>query len=558
MPRDRITALFQAALSKHQAGDLVAAEQGYQRLLEVDRQHADALHHLGLLLKDRGDLEEAISLLTRAVASRPNDAVCHNNLANMLKEQGRATEAIVAYRAAVRCNPDYANAYFNLAGLLLDQAELQAAIECYRQVLRLSPEDAETWNGLGAALRRRQRLTEAMEAFHTALRINPDSLDAHNNLGLVLTQLGDLEAAAACYRKAIELDADYAPVYENLAKSRRFGAGDRDEIRRLQALAESSKLSESGRISLHFALGKMLDDCGMFEQAFGHYRTANVLRRKTKDFHREQCVTDVSHTIETFSGDFFKQRQGSGHPSELPVFIVGMPRSGTTLVEQIIASHPQVFGADELMHIGDIATALPGRLQTEMAYPGCVPMIDATLVRSLAEDYLGKLRALGGDALRVSDKMPSNLFLLGLIALMFSRARIIHCRRDPLGVCLSIYFHHFVYGYDYAYDLTDIGVYYRQYRRLMRHWHRVLPIEICDVQYEELVANQESESRRLIDYCGLPWDDRCLAYHKNDRAVQSMSNWQVRQPIYTDSIRRWKHYEKHLDELKQALVEGED
>ncbi len=558
MPRDRITALFQAALSKHRAGDLVAAEQCYRQLLEVDRHHADALHHLGLLLRDRGNSEEAISLLTRAVAVRPNDAVGQNNLANMLKEEGRLTEALSAYRAAVRCDPDYANAYFNLADLLLDQGELQAATDCYRQVLRLSPEDAGAWNGLGAALRRRQRLAEAMEAFDTALRISPDWLDAHNNRGLVLAALGDLEAATVCFRTAIELDADYASVYENLAKSRRFGAGDRGEILRLQALAESSKLQESARVSLHFALGKMLDDCGVYNQAFEHYRTANRLKRQTVDFEREQHTAAISDSITTFSRDFFEQRQGSDHPSELPVFIVGMPRAGTTLVEQIIASHPQVFGADELTHIRDIATALPARLQTDMAYPGCVPMIDATSVRSLAEDYLGKLRALGGDALRVSDKMPGNFFHLGLIALMFPRARIIHCRRDPLDVCLSIYFHRFVHGYDYAYDLTDIGVYYRQYRRLMQHWHETLPIKICDVQYEELVANQESESRRLIDYCGLPWDDRCLEYHKNDRPVQTMSNWQVRQPIYTDSIQRWKKYEEHLDELKEALVEGHD
>ncbi len=232
-----------------------------------------------------------------------------------------------------------------------------------------------------------------------------------------------------------------------------------------------------------------------------------------------------------------------------------MPRSGTTLVEQIIASHPQCFGADELPHIGAIAATLPGRLQTDHPYPQCAAMIDAPLARSLAEEYLEKLQAVGGDAKRVSDKMPANFIYLGLIALMFPRARVIHCRRDPLAVCLSIYFHRFAYGHGYAYDLGDIGVYYRQYRRLMQHWHEVLPLEICDVQYEELVADQASESRRLIDYCGLSWDDRCLEYHKNTRPVQTMSNWQVRQPIYTDSIQRWKHYEKHLDELKEMLVE---
>ncbi len=556
-PTKDVASLLRAALSKHQAGNVDEAEPLYRRLLEVAPDNADALHHLGLLLQQRGDLEEAILLLTRAVADRPNDAVCHNNLANMLKEQGKPAEAISAYQAAIRHKPDYANAYFNLADLLLDQAELQAAVECYRHVLRLSPEDAEAWNGLGAALRHQQRLAEAMEAFRTALQIKPDYPDAHNNLGLVHATLGDLEAARACYRQAIELDADYTQAYENLAKSRRYGPADGDEIAHLQALVDSPELSESAQVSLHFALGKMLDDCGACEEAFGHYQQANVLKRKTVDFDRERYVAAISQTITTFSSHFFEQCQISGHPSELPVFIVGMPRSGTTLVEQIIASHPQVFGADELPHIEVIAATLPGRLQTDHPYPQCATLIDPPLARSLADSYLEKLRAIGGDAERVSDKMPGNFFYLGLIALMFSNARIIHCRRDPMDVCLSIYFRRFAYGHGYAYDLTDIAVHYRQYQRLMQHWHEVLPLEICDVQYEELVANQASESRRLIDYCGLPWDDRCLEYYENDRPVQSMSNWQVRQPIYTDSIQRWKRYEKHLDELKQALAEGE-
>ncbi len=550
-----VASLFRAAVSKHQAGNVDEAAPLYRRLLAIAPDHADALHRLGLLLQQRGDSQEAVLLLTRAVASRPNDAVCQNNLANMLKEQGRLAEAISAYQAAIRYKPDYANAYFNLADLLLDQAELQAAVACYRQVLRLSPEDEEAWNGLGAALRHQQRLAEAGEAFRTALRIKPDYADAHNNLGLLHETSGDLETATACYRKAIELDPNYTQAYENLAKSRRYGPADGDEIAHLQTLVDSPELSESARISLHFALGKMLDDSGMFDEAFGHYQAANCLKRKTKDFRRERRIAKISENVKTFSNHFFKQRQGSGHQSELPVFIVGMPRSGTTLVEQIIASHPQCFGADELPHIGAIAATLPGRLQTDHPYPQCATMIGAPLARSLAEEYLEKLQAVGGDAKRVSDKMPANFIYLGLIALMFPRARVIHCRRDPLAVCLSIYFHRFAYGHGYAYDLGDIGVYYRQYRRLMQHWHEVLPLEICDVQYEELVADQASESRRLIDYCGLSWDDRCLEYHKNTRPVQTMSNWQVRQPIYTDSIQRWKHYEKHLDELKEMLVE---
>ncbi len=530
----------------------------YRQAIKLKPDLAEAHNNLGSVLREQGNPIEAIACCQQALTLKPDFAEAHNNLGNMLKEQGRLAEAISAYQAAIRHKPDYTDAYFDVADLLVDQEELQAAVECYRQVLRLSPEDAEAWSRLGGALRLHQRMGEAMEALRTALRIKPDYVVAHCELGVVLGALGDLEAAGACYRKAIGLDANYTQAYENLAGLRRYGPEDRDEITYLQALVDSPKLSEPGRISLHFALGKMLDDCGMFDEAFGHYQTANCLKHKTKNFRRERCIARTSENVKTFSNHFFKQYQVRGHPSELPVFIVGMPRSGTTLVEQIIASHPQVFGADELTHIPTMAAGLPARLQTELPYPQCATLIDTPLARSLAEEYLDKLRAMGGDAERVSDKLPGNVFYLGLIALMFPNARIIHCRRDPMAVCLSIYFHRFAYGYHYAYDLTDIGVRYRQYERLMQHWRQVLPLEICDVQYEELVANQASESRRLIDYCGLPWDDRCLEYYKNDRPVQTMSSWQVRQPIYTDSIRRWKHYEKHLDELKEMLAGGHD
>ncbi len=584
-----VAARFNLGLTLQAQGRLTEAIAAYRQALALEPNAAEIYNNLGIALQEQGDLDDAVAAFGQARALKPKLAETHYNLGNARQAQGKHAEAIAAYREAIKLKPDfaeaynnlgsalrkqgdpieamacykqaiaskpgYADAYINLADFfLLDQGELEAAADCYRELLRLSPENADAWIGLGSILRHQQRLAEAMEACRTALRIKPDHPSAHHDLGLMFATLGDLEAARACYRQAIELDPNYAQAYESLAESRRYSPADGDEIVRLQALVDSPKLSEPGRISLHFALGKMLDDCGAFEQAFGHYRTANNLKRKTIGFDREKLIASVSATVATFTSHFFEQCQVSGHPSELPVFIVGMPRSGTTLVEQIIASHPQVFGADELPHIPTMVATLPARLQTDTVYPACVTMIDEPLVRSLAEEYLEKLQAIGGDTQRVSDKMPTNFIYLGLIALMFPRARIIHCRRDPLAVCLSIYFRRFGYGHTYANDLNDIATYYRQYQRLMQYWHEVLPLEICDVQYEELVANQASESQRLIDYCGLPWDDRCLEYHKNTRPVQTMSNWQVRQPIYTDSIKRWKHYEKHLDELKRALA----
>ncbi len=554
---DAVGAVLRDAVAQHQAGNLQRAERLYRQVLKHVPNHAEPLHRLALLVHQCGRTEEAIALLTRAVAAEPADAVGHNNLGNMLREQGRMAEAVMAYRAAVRCRPDYINAHFNLAGVLNDQWALEAATECYRTVLRLSPEDAEAWNGLGGAMQKQGRVHEAIEAYQAALRFKADYADAHNHLGLALQAQGNLEAASACYRKAIALEPDHAKAHENLVRSRRYSPADRDDIARLEALVCTPKISEEALMSLHSALGKVYDDCGAFEQAFAHYQAANRLQRKTVHFKREQEIAEASDIIATFDRDFFKRRTDFGNPSDLPVFIVGMPRSGTTLVEQIIASHPRAFGAGELFHISNIVAELPKRLHTHLPYPKCATMIDRALTQSLAEGYLDHLKGAGGDALRVTDKVPGNFFHLGLIALMFPNARVIHCRREALDVCLSIYFHQFGYGHNYAYDLTDIAVYYRQYKRLMEHWHAVLPLEIHEVQYEKLIADQEAVSRRLIDYCGLPWDESCLEYYKNDRPVQSMSNWQVRQPIYTDSIQRWKHYEKHLDELKEMLAEAD-
>ncbi|MDH3673192.1 MAG: sulfotransferase [Gammaproteobacteria bacterium] len=550
-----VGAVLRDAVAQHEAGDLQQAERLYRQVLKHVPNHAGTLHQLALLVHRCGRSKEAIDLLTRAVAAEPADAVGHNNLGNMLREQGRMKEAITAYRAAVRCRPDYITAHFNLAGIFNDEWALEAAEECYRSVLRLSPEDAEAWNGLGTVMQKQGRVPEAIEAYQTALRFEADYANAHNNLGLALQAQGDLKAANACYRKAIALEPDYAKAHENIVRSRRYGPADRDEIARLEALVGTPETSEEALMSLHFALGKVYDDCGAFEQAFSHYQAGNRLKRKTVKFKRERHIAEASDIIATFDRQFFERRTDFGDVSDLPVFIVGMPRSGTTLVEQIIASHPRAFGAGELHQVTNIAVGLRKRLHTHLPYPKCATMIDRSLAQSLAEGYLDYLKGAGGDALRVTDKAPGNFIHLGLIALMFPNARVIHCRREALDVCLSIYFQRFERGHNYAYDLSDIAVSYRQYERMMRHWREVLPLKIYEVQYEAQIADQEAVSRRLIDYCGLPWDERCLEYYKNKRAVQTASSWQARQPIYSDSVKRWKRYEKYLGELKEGLAQ---
>jgi hypothetical protein len=252
-----------------------------------------------------------------------------------------------------------------------------------------------------------------------------------------------------------------------------------------------------------------------------------------------------------FTPAFFAERRGVfGSPSDVPVFIVGMQRSGTTLTEQIAASHPQVYGAGELEHIRRIAGMIKiGRPEST------VRQLTSADSLALAGDYLRKVREIGGDALRIVDKMPHNFQYLGLIAILFPKARIIHCTRDPMDNCVSCFTQSFTGHHGYNTDLRQLGLYYREYRRLMDHWRRVLPIPMLEIDYEEMVADQETQSRRLIDFLGLDWDPACLNFHETDRSVQTASRWQVRQPIYKTSVKRWKDYEKHLGPLKKALGE---
>ncbi len=543
--------LLREALSCQQAGRLPEAERLYRKVLRREPHDPAALQNLGWLAMRSGQAEEAIALLRRSLAHTPQDPVCNNNLGNMLREQGRLDEAWQAYQAALKLQPDYGTALFN-AGTILQRQDRHEDAEAYlRRAVEVAPDDPELWNLLGSSLAAQDKTDEAEQAFKTAIGLAPDYAEAHSQLGSLYMERGESESAVECFRRVTELRPEHADTQMFLARLRKFGPGDRDEIARVESMLARAG-SEDAQVSLRFALGKMYDDCDLCDEAFAHYDAANRLRWRTAEFDAEARTRLASRTISTFTPEFFARRREGRSGSEVPVFVVGMPRSGTSLVEQIIASHPRAFGAGELRHTDQLASMLSAQLGRD--YPECVEDVDENLTRRLATGYVEHLTGACPDAVRVTDKALSHVFHLGFLALLFPKARIIHCRRDPMDVAVSLYFQRFTPGtLEFSYDLHAIGVYYGLYCRLMRHWRETLPMPIHEVSYEALVADQETATRSLIDHCGLPWDDRCLAYFEAERTVRTASHWQVRQPIYKDSVKRSERYGDKLDALRLEL-----
>ena len=507
---------LERGVAYQRAGKFKEAERIYHQILQRVPNQPDALNFLGVLAVEADQPSVAVDLIGRANKVRPRDHVILNNLGNALMLVHEMEKAVKHLKTALAIAPDFPEALYNM----------------------------------GRALRGLGRAEEAKAYFEKVLSIKADFVQAHSGLGRALLDLGRLDEAADKFRQVIALEPDHAAGYVDLARARRFTAED-TEPDRIKALLARGELKAKDRIRLHYAAGKIHDDLGRFDDAFDHFRQANDLAGNVFDFGRHAARYD--RLIDVFSAGFLAERQDFGDPSELPVFIVGVPRSGTTLVEQIVASHPRVRGAGELGSFGRLVGSLPEFLKASEPYPDCVGALTPERSRELARRYLQELEGFSRGALRVTDKMPHNFERLGLIALLLPRARIIHCRRNPLDTCLSCFSHQFHEKHGYNCDLRNIGLYYRQYERLMVHWRSALPLKMIEVTYEELIANQESVSRRLVEFLGVEWDDRCLHFHSSERMVQTPSNWEVRQPLYTRSVERWRNYEKHLGPLKEAL-----
>ena len=590
-----VDSLHLLGVAAHDHGRDQEAFELIGKAIALNGRVADYHCNMGLVLSNLGRTDEAIAHFHRAIALDPRHALTYNNLGNLLTDLGRLPEGETALRRAIAINPNYAEAYYNLGNTLAGLGKLDEAVAHYQRGIALAPNVANAHNNLGTALEQQGKLDEAAAAFRRAialepahgaahynlgnilrakadyaaalfhykqsLAVRPNSADAWNNMGAVLAEQGDLGAAREAYAKAVEVDPTRAAYHRNLASSKRFEPGDPQLAVMEQLAANVAAVPERERIDLQFALGKGYADVKDYDRSFRHYLLGNKLKRERLAYDDAGAVAYMQRTRDVFSAELLRSKAGGGERASKPIFIVGMPRSGTTLIEQIIASHPQAFGAGELFDLDNIVHSLAGLNGSELRFPEVVPTMSSEQLRDVGTRYVAAITALAPHAQRIADKMPWNFHFPGLIHLALPNARIIHARRDPVDTCLSCFTLLFDGdGNPYTYDLGELGRFYRSYEALMAHWHAVLPPGIMiDVQYEEVVGDLEGEARRIIAHCGLPWDEACLAFHKTRRPVRTSSVGQVRQPIYKSSVGRWRPYREHLRPLLDELgIDGQD
>jgi Flp pilus assembly protein TadD len=515
-----ISESLQNGLTHHQAGRLEEAEAIYQSILQEYPQHPGALHLLGVIAHQVGKHDIAVNLIESAIKINPNVPDFYNNCGE-------------AYRALHKND---------------------VAVTCYEHALAIKPGFAEAHGNLGIALQDLGRQEEAIVHYEQALAIKHDYAEAHNNLGAALQELGQQEDAIANYEQALAIKPNYAAAHRHLAMIKPM----QEQIPIIEKFLADSVTSEEDAMHYHYALGNILNENNSYSNSFEHYLKANTLKRKKITFIAQNFSTFVDKLINAYSKSSFQEKIVVGSDSELPVFIVGMPRSGTTLVEQIVSSHPQVYGAGELDSFERIENAITKQYEASSPYPECLTLSNDTITKKYSAEYLKEIEGYSQEALRITDKMPGNFIRIGLIKTLFPHARIIHCQRNALDTCTSIFLNYFDKGHTYSLDLKELGQYYLDYVRLMAHWRSLFSTEIFEVQYEEIVMHQEKVSRQLIAYLGLEWNEKCLDFHRKKRAVRTLSNLQVRKPIYKNSINRWKHYEKNLDLLVEILQQLND
>lgn len=512
----RQTALIQQGIVLQQQRRFVEAERNYQAVLRENPKHPDALNLMGVLAIEADQTRIAIDYLRKALEILPNEPMYLNNLGNALIIASQHEEAFAHLRKAVKIAPRFAEAWSNLGKNHRMAGDIERARDCFEKALSAMPGFARARAGLAEIASETGRFEEAEAAFAGLLIDEPDNVEAMCGMAAV----------------------------------KKFSADDQF-IPRLEMLVQRPGLRADQRAPLHHALAKVCNDVGRYDDAMNHFVMGKELKRLVFDaqLHSKTYAAQKA----AFSVNFFAARQDFGIADERPVFIVGMPRSGTTLTEQYLSAHPDIEGMGELHDMRKIAKDLGYGGDDPNAFVKRVSALTTSDCANLAQTYMKGYAKARKQARRLVDKSPHNYELLGLIALLFPKAHIIHCSREPMDNCVAIFMQNFNEAHGYNKDFATLGQYYREYQGLMRHWRENLPLPIHENVYEEAVADFEPKAKAVVSFLGMPWNEACLNFHQLERQVRTPSRWQVRQPIYSTSIERWRRYEKHLGPLKAAL-----
>lgn len=551
-----IQAKLLQAKNHERLGEFHVSEAVYREILAQNANQPEVLHALAILVLNRGDIQGAYKLFVSAVKSDPNNGLFHQNLGEVSRRLGNFEQAILCGKAATKLKPNEADPFYNLGLAYTDIKDFKKAITAYRKAVKINPNHGYAWNNLGSALEAQDNKKAALAAYEAAVAINPKHAEAQNNCGAIYSELGKLDEACASFNAAIGVNPAFVEAHYNLSSLKKYTPEDPHLEFLENIFAHRENLSTHARIRYAFAMGKALDDIGRYDQAFSAYQEGNRLQHSILPVDEVAADALVDNILRVFTSSFFEERKswiGKVNKKLTPIFIVGMPRSGTTLLEQILSTHQSVYGAGELVDLNDvIQDAIKDVLSDSYAQPFItgVELLTEQQIKSIGKNYLERIWKLSPKSIFITDKMPANFFYIGLIYLALPGAKVIHAMRDPMDSCFSCYSRLFNDTMEFAYDLDSLGLYYKRYMTLMAHWRSVLPANfILDVSYEELVKDTEGQARRILEYVGLPWDDKCLEFYKNERLVKTASITQVRKPIYKSSVARWKHFKKHLQPL---------
>jgi len=490
------------------------------------------------------------------IEKNPADVNAVNVLGAVAEQSGQYALAETFFRYALDLRPDIAQLHGNLAVVLRRQGKIDAAVEVFKAALDIDPRQESYYLAVADVYVKFKEEGLLLAWLEKALQQCPGSAALLVQMGEAVKRTGKTELALTYFRKALKLAPKVSYIHQTLAHTKKFHEYDED-VAAMEALFKSDDLSDADRGRLCFSLGKVYEDLADYNESFKYYAQGNDLIRSGYDYCIDDDVRLFAEIRRVFNGQLFKRYAGSGYASEAPVFILGMPRSGSTLIEQMLAAHAQVYGAGELSLLANTVN----RLWSEnidpqgLLYPAGIDAVSIEALRNAGEYYVN--RALNfsdqDNVARITDKMPPNFLYIGLIKLILPNARIIHCRRDAMDTCFSCYKHYFTGGHRYTFNLEELGEYYKLYQGLMDHWHQVLPGHILDIDYEALVEDQAGELKKILEFCGLPWDDHCMTFYESENTAITASSVQVKQPLYKSALGYWRHYENELAGLKKIL-----